>query len=176
MKTNIALIGFMGTGKTAVGKILAEKLGKEFIELDTLIEKKAGKSIPAIFRDEGEIGFRELEIEVTREVAGRKNAIIACGGGIVLNKINIDRLGKECVVVCLTASPAVILKRTSTDKDGRPLLAGADRAQQIMELLKFRRPYYARAADFTINTSRLKPESVARRIVEKVKENENHGQ
>ena len=91
--------------------------------MDALIEKKAGKSIPAIFRDEGEIRFRELEIEVTREVAGRKNAVIACGGGIVLNKINIDRLGQECVIVCLTASPAVILKRTSGDKDGRPLLA-----------------------------------------------------
>jgi shikimate kinase len=176
MKTSIALIGFMGTGKTVVGKILAEKLGKEFIELDALIEKKAGKPIPAIFRDEGEIRFRELEIEATREVAGRKNAVIACGGGIILNKINIDRLGIECVIVCLAASPAVILKRTSTDKDGRPLLAGADRVNRVGKLLKLRRPYYERAADITINTSRLKPESVARRIGEKVKENENRGQ
>jgi shikimate kinase len=174
MKTSIALIGFMGTGKTAAGKILAETLGKEFIELDALIEKKAGKSIPAIFRDEGEIGFRIKEIEVTREVAGRKNAVIACGGGIVLNKINIDHLGRECVIVCLSASPAVILKRISTDKDGRPLLAGADRSRRINELLEFRRPYYERAADITINTSRLKPASVARKIVEKVKEYENH--
>jgi shikimate kinase len=173
MKTSIALIGFMGTGKTEVGKILAEKLGKEFIELDTLIEKKAGKPIPAIFRDEGEIGFRELEINVTREAAGRKNAVIACGGGIVLNKINIDRLGQECVIVCLVASPAVILKRTSTDKDGRPLLAVADRVRQIKELMEFRRPYYARSADIMINTSRLKPGTVARRIIEKVKEHEN---
>ncbi len=175
MKTSIALIGFMGTGKTAVGKILAEKLGKEFIELDTLIEKKAGKSIPAIFRDEGEIRFRELEIEATRDVAGNKNTIIACGGGIVLNKINIDRLGKECVIVGLTASPAVILKRTSAEKDGRPLLAVADRARQIVELLKFRRPFYQRAADITINTSRLGPESVALRIIIKLKENESYG-
>jgi shikimate kinase len=174
MKTSIALIGFMGTGKTAVGKMLAEKLGKKFIELDALIEKKAGKSIPAIFRDEGEIRFRELEIEATREATGKKNVVIACGGGIVLNKINIDRLGKECVIVCLTASPAVILKRTSVEKDGRPLLAVADRARQIMELLKFRRPFYQRAADITINTSRLGPESVALRIIEKLKENESY--
>ena len=176
MKTSIALIGFMGTGKTAAGQILAEKLGKEFIELDALIEKKAGKTIPAIFRDEGEIGFRELEIEVIREVAGRKNAVIACGGGIVLNKINIDRLGKECVIVCLAASPAVILKRTSTDKDGRPLLAGADRARQVNELLKFRQPYYARAADIILNTSRFRPESVALRIINKLKEHESYHQ
>jgi shikimate kinase len=175
MKTSIALIGFMGTGKTVVGKILAAKLGKEFIEMDTLIAKKAGKTIPVIFRDEGETAFRELEIEATREIAGRKNAVIACGGGVVLNKINIDRLAKECVIVCLAASEAVILKRTSTDKDGRPLLAVAERAQQIMELLKFRRPYYARAADISVNTSRLTPESVARRIIKKVNEHESYG-
>jgi shikimate kinase len=176
MKTSIALIGFMGTGKTAVGKILAAKLGKEFIELDALIAGKAGRSIPAIFRDEGEIRFRELEIEATREVTGRKNAVIACGGGIVLNKINIDRLGKECVIVCLAASPAVILKRTSGGKGERPLLAVTDRSRQIAELLQFRRPFYRRAADITISTSRLRPESVAMRIMEKLKENESYHQ
>jgi shikimate kinase len=174
MKTSIALIGFMGTGKTEVGKILAEKLGKEFIELDTLIEKKAGKPIPAIVRDEGEIGFRELEINVTREAAGRKNAVIACGGGIVLNKINIDRLGEECVIVCLAASPGEILKRTSGGKDNRPLLAVADRMRRVKELMEFRRPYYERSADITVNTSRLKPGTVARRIMEKIAEYENH--
>ncbi len=156
-----------------MGKILAEKLGKEFIELDELIEKKAGKSIPAIFRDDGEIRFRELEIEVTREVAGRESAVIACGGGIVLNKINIDRLGQECAVVCLTASPAVILKRTSADAGGRPLLAGSDRARQVKELLAFRRPYYRRAAEISVNTSRLKAATVARKIIEKLQEYES---
>jgi shikimate kinase len=176
MKTSIALIGFMGTGKTAVGKLLAEKTGKAFIELDALIEKKAGKSIPDIFRDEGEIAFREIEIAVTREVAGKKHAVIACGGGIVLNTINIDRLRQGCVIVCLEASPAVILKRTSTDKDGRPLLDVADRARRVKELMAFRRPYYERSADITIDTSRLKPDTVARRIMEQVGEHENKGQ
>src|SRR4030042_154772 len=127
MKTSIALIGFMGTGKTATGKALARELGKDFIELDAVIEKKAGKSIPDLFREDGEICFRELEIEVTKETAAKKNAVIACGGGIVLNTINIFRLKQECVIVCLTASPEVILKRTSGDKGGRPLLAVAAR-------------------------------------------------
>src|SRR3972149_1337910 len=127
MKTSVALIGFMGTGKTAVGRLLAQKLGREFIELDALVEKRAGKSIPEIFRQDGEIRFRELEIEAVKEVARRKNAVIACGGGIVLNAINIDRLRQECIIVCLTASPSVVLKRTSADKDGRPLLAVSDR-------------------------------------------------
>ena len=87
---------------------MAEKLGREFIELDAIIETKAGRSIPEIFRDDGEIVFRELEIAAAREVADKKNAVIACGGGIVLYKINIDRLSKECVIVRLSASPRVI--------------------------------------------------------------------
>ena len=169
MKTGIALIGFMGTGKTAVGKILAQKLGKEFIDMDVLIEKKAGKSIADIFRDEGEIRFRELEIEATRELAGRKNLVIACGGGVVLNKINIDRLELACVIVCLTAAPSVILKRTSGGQE-RPLLLVKGRVRQIEELLKYRRPYYERSGDIMINTSRISPEGVARKIIEKVGE------
>jgi len=173
MKTSIALIGFMGTGKTVVGRLLAEKLGKEFIELDALIEKKAGKSIPEIFRQDGEIRFRELEIDTAREVADKENAVIACGGGIVLNKINIDRLKTTCAIVCLTASPAVILKRTSGDKDGRPLLAVTERALQIKELMKFRRPFYERAAEITVNTSGMNPDSVAGRIIEILRENES---
>lgn len=174
MKTSIALIGFMGTGKTAVGKVLAAKLGREFIELDYLIEQKAGRSIPEIFQQDGEIGFRELEIEATKEVANQKNAVIACGGGIVLNKINIDRLRQACIIIYLTASPNMILKRTSGDKNERPLLAVFDRALQIRELLRFRQPFYERAADIKINTSKLNIESVAERILEKLRENESY--
>ena len=92
MKTSIALIGFMGTGKTVVGKALAEKLNREFVELDVVIEQKAGKPISDIFQQDGEVAFRELEIEVTKEVAGNKKQLIACGGRVVLNKMNIDRL------------------------------------------------------------------------------------
>ncbi len=173
MKTSIALIGFMGTGKTVVGKILAEKTGKEFIETDAIIVEKAGRSIPEIFRQDGEIAFRELEIAVIGEVAARKNAVIACGGGAVLNKINIDRLKKESVIVCLTATSQVIMKRTSADTDGRPLLAVADRAKQIEELMKFREPYYERSADITIDTSGMDANAVSERIIEKLKENES---
>jgi shikimate kinase len=174
MRSSIALIGFMGTGKTAVGKVLAARLGREFIELDGMIEKKAGKTIPEIFQQDGEIRFRELEIEVAKEVAGRKNVIIACGGGIVLNKINIDRLRKECVIICLTASPRIILARTSDDKDERPLLSVSDRASQIKELLGYRQPFYERAADIEIDTSQLNADSVAEQIMEKLRENEGY--
>ena len=173
MKTSIALIGFMGTGKTAVGKALAEKLGKEFFELDLLIEKKARKTIPAIFKEDGEISFREFEIEVVKEVSQQRNAVIACGGGVILNKINIDRLRKEAVIVYLTASPRVILRRISRDIDERPLLAVANPALTIKDLLRFRRPFYERAADVTVNTSGLDIDSVVRQITAKIKEYES---
>ncbi len=80
MKTNIALIGFMGTGKTAAGKVLAKKLSKKFVETDALIEQASGKSIPEIFQQDGEVAFRELEIGVIKEVAQKKNQVITCGG------------------------------------------------------------------------------------------------
>lgn len=174
MKSSVALIGFMGTGKTAVGKMLAEKLGKDFIELDAEIVKKAGKSIPEIFRDDGEIRFREIEIEAVKDIAGRKNCIVACGGGIVLNTINVFRLKQECVIVCLTALPGVILERTSTDKNSRPLLAVAEREKQVLDLLEYRRPFYERAADITIDTSAIDVPGVVRKIVDALSSYESH--
>ncbi|MFC1914185.1 shikimate kinase [Chloroflexota bacterium] len=173
MKSSIALIGFMGTGKTAVGKALAEKLGKKFLEMDARIEKKAGKTIPEIFRDDGEISFRELEIEVAGEVAGRKNAVIACGGGVVLNKINIDRLKQAAIVVYLTANPEIILKRTSADATDRPLLQTPDQLSRIKDLLRFRKPFYERAADIEIDTSMLDIDTVAEQIIKNLKGNES---
>lgn len=172
MKSSIALIGFMGVGKTAVGKALAEKLNKKFVELDSLIEQKAGKSIPQIFQQDGEIAFRELEIEVAKEVSQGKNQVIACGGGVVLNKINIDRLKKGAVIVCLTASPEAILKRTSSGGGERPLLKTSDKTTAIQELLTFRKPFYERAADITIDTSSLDIDAVVDQIIMKTKEDE----
>jgi len=173
MKTNVALIGFMGTGKTAVGEALAKKLDRKFVELDLLIEQKAGKSIPEIFEQDGEVAFRELEIEATREIAKEKYLVIACGGGIVLNKINIDRLRAESIIVYLTASPRIILKRTASSGEGRPLLNVSDRASEIRELLRFRKPYYERAADIKIDTSKLDIDSVVEQIINKLKEDES---
>ena len=170
MKTNIALIGFMGTGKTVVGQALAKRLGRKFLELDSLIEQKAGKPIPEIFQQDGEIAFRELEIEATKEVAGQQNTVIACGGGIVLNKINIDRLRAGGSVVYLTASPRAILKRVASEKGQRPLLEVDDPALTIRNLLKFRKPYYERAADVTIRTSKLDIDAIAEQIIEKLQE------
>ena len=173
MKTNVALIGFMGVGKTVVGEALAKKLNKEFVELDSLIERKAGKSITEIFQQNGEIAFRALEIEVTKEVAKGKNLVIACGGGLVLNKINIDRLRNESIIVYLTASPRVILKRILNNGEERPLLKTPNKALEIQELLKFRKPFYERAADIKINTSKLDIDSITEQIISKLKQDES---
>ncbi len=173
MKTNIALIGFMGVGKTAVGKALAKKLNRKFAELDLLIERKAGKPIPEIFQQDGEVAFRELEIEVTREIAREKYLVIACGGGVVLNRINIDRLREESRIVYLTASPGVILKRISGDGGERPLLKGDNPSSTIHGLLRFRKPFYERATDIKIDTSRLDIDSVAEQIISRLKEDES---
>ena len=168
MKDSIALIGFMGSGKTAVGRALARKLHKEFIEVDAEIERIAGKPIWQIFRDDGEIRFREIEIEATRMVSEKQNAVIACGGGIVVNKINTDRLKIHSIIVYLTASVQAILRRTEGDSD-RPLLNVADRRRQVEELLRFRKPFYERAADIIINTNRMGVDEVVEEAVEKLK-------
>jgi len=172
MKSSIALIGFMGTGKTAVGKALADRLSKEFVELDAWIEQIGGKTIPEIFKEDGEIAFRELEIESVKQVSEKQNTVIACGGGVPLNKINIDRLREESVIVYLTASPAIILKRTSRDATDRPLLKVANPALTIQELTRFRKPFYERAADIIINTSNLDIGVVAEQIISRLREDE----
>jgi shikimate kinase len=172
MKSNITLIGFMGVGKTAVGKALAEKLGREFVELDLLIKKKAGKSIIEIFEQDDEITFRELEMEVARHVAQENNVVIACGGGIVLNQINVDRLKINSRMIYLTASPSAILKRVAGGGERRPLLEVPDPASTVRKLLKFRKPLYEHAADIKLDTSRITVDTAAERIIARLKQDE----
>ncbi|MFH1640282.1 MAG: shikimate kinase [Chloroflexota bacterium] len=172
MKTNIVLIGFMGAGKTAVGKTLADRLGRKLVEMDRLIAEWASKPITKIFEEDGEIAFRELEIEVAREVARGRNMVVACGGGIVLNKINIDRLKENGRVVYLRATPEAILKRIAGSND-RPLLDTPDRTLKIRELMVFRKPFYERAADIRVNTTNFSIDNVAEKIIRKLGEDES---
>lgn len=169
MKSNIALVGFMGTGKTAVGKVLAKRLDRQLIETDLIIEKIAGKPIPDIFKNDGEIRFREVEIAAIKRVAGKERAVIVCGGGVVLNTINIQRLREKSVIINLVASLEVILHRTSADKTIRPLLKVDAPELRIKELMKFRKPFYDKAADFNINTSKLDIEAAATKIIARLK-------
>ncbi|MFH2137969.1 MAG: shikimate kinase [Candidatus Omnitrophota bacterium] len=163
---NIALVGFMGTGKTTIARILAEKLGFECVDIDDLIEFTEGMKIVDIFGQKGEAYFRDVEKEVVRKAAAQAKKVIACGGGVVLNENNIINLKQNGFIVCLSASPEVILERTK-NYPHRPLLNVEDKAGKIKEMLEFRQPYYA-TADYTVNTSDLTKEEVVDRILELV--------
>lgn len=153
----------MGTGKTSVGKELARKAKRQFVDLDELIELKEKLAIRDIFTKKGEPYFRKIEKKALAEVSAEKNFIVACGGGIVMDKDNIEIMKKTGPIVCLTATPDVILKRTSGYMH-RPLLNVKDSKKQIELLLKLRAPYYA-LADRTIDTSCLSIEQAAQSIV-----------
>jgi shikimate kinase len=172
-KSNIVLMGFMGVGKSAVGRALAERLKMKLVEVDSFIMNKAGQTIPQIF-EAGEIAFREKEIEAVKEIAAGQNQVIACGGGVVLNKINIDRLKTDSVVVWLTATPGVILKRTRQDGATRPLLKADTNLRDIRDLLSYRKPYYQRAADLEVDTSHTSIGEVVEQIIVKLKEYANN--
>ena len=165
-KTNICLVGFMGTGKSTAGKIVAQQLGKRYIETDAIIEEKAGKSIPEIFSEDGELRFRELEIETIHEASSNVDTVFSLGGGAVLNQINVMYMRQSSVIICLTARPDVIFQRISNDgKEKRPLLAKDDPLQEIKKLLATRAPFYAAATDLIIETSDNDVDDIVAQII-----------
>lgn len=166
-KKNIVLTGFMGTGKTYTGRALAKSLGTKFIDTDVLIESEAGITIPDIFEKFGEPHFRGLEREIVKRVSQENGAVIAVGGGAIVNPDNLADLKKKGVIICLKASPEVILSRVERNSD-RPLLQVEDRIGKITELLEKRAPYYEKA-DFTVDTDGKTPEQVAEEILEIVR-------
>lgn len=164
---NIVLTGFMGTGKTEVGKELSRLLDMKLIDVDTEIEKSRKLTINDIFKKFGEPRFREIETEMIKNLSEKKNIIISTGGGAVLKQENTDALRKNGVIVCLTASPETILKRTSRNSD-RPLLQVGNPFKKIKELLNFRTPFYEKA-DIMIDTEGKAPLHIAEEIIERVK-------
>ncbi len=165
---NIILTGFMGTGKTAVGRRLAMLLNMELIDVDTEIEKSQQMTINEIFRQFGEPGFREIETEMIQKLSERKDVIISTGGGAVLKQKNMDALRKQGIIICLMASPQTILKRTSHNSN-RPLLKVKDPFEKIKELLNFRKPFYEKA-DILIDTENKTPLQIAEEIIDKIKD------
>lgn len=160
---NIVLLGFMGTGKTAIGKKVAERLDMDYLDVDELIEEEAGISISEIFSRFGEAHFRDLESKMVEKVSQYENKVMATGGGIVLRKENMDNLRKKGILICLTARPEVILERTK-DEHHRPLLEVDYPLATVKELLKFRAPYYAQA-DYSIDTSPLTIDQVVEEVI-----------
>lgn len=164
---NIVLTGFMGTGKTAVGKELARILDMKFIDVDTEIEASGQTTINEIFAQFGEPGFREIETAMIKKIAAKKNLIISTGGGAVLKQENLDTLRSNGVIICLTASPGTILNRIGTSND-RPLLKVENPLDKIMQLLNFRKPFYEKA-DIMIDTEGKAPLQLAEEIIEELK-------
>ncbi len=165
---NIVLLGFMGTGKTVVGKKVARKLKMEYLDMDDLIEEEARIPIREIFSRFGEEHFRDLESKMVERVSEYENKVMATGGGIVLRKENMDNLRKKGILICLTATPEVILERTKGEHH-RPLLEVDYPLAIIKELLKFRAPYYAQA-DYSLDTSSLTIDQVVEQVIKLVKE------
>jgi shikimate kinase len=165
---NIVLTGFMGTGKTEVGRELARLLNMKLIDVDAEIERSQKMTIKEIFKQFGEPEFRELETEIIKKISENKNIIISTGGGAVLKQENMDIFRKNGIIVCLTAAPETILKRTSNNTE-RPLLQVENPLEKIKELLDFRKPFYEKA-DVMLDTEGKTPLQIAEEIIEKVKD------
>jgi shikimate kinase len=158
------IIGFMGTGKTTVGKVLAERLGRRFIDLDDAIGARAGRSIADIFREGGETAFRELEQEALREALAQPGVVLATGGGAACREPNLSMMLAAGRVVALSASAEEVLRRTGR-RSGRPLLDGAaDPLEAARELLQQREPFYARA-HIRVDTVNKRPEEVVTEVL-----------
>ena len=168
IEINIILTGFMGTGKTTVGRILAARLGHEFVDTDVLIEARTGRSIPTIFAEDGEAAFRQLERDVAAELAAQQGLVIATGGRLMLDPANAVALGATGYIFCLTATPELILARVMADEKAieRPLLQGPDPATRIRQLLAERASLYAQFAQ--VDTAGLTPAEVAEQILHQI--------
>ncbi len=164
---NIVLIGFMGCGKSTIGRELHQRLGYPLVDMDQTIEERAGKPITAIFAEDGETAFRDMETALLRELnePGAPRRIISTGGGVVGRKENRDLLRELGYVVWLDAQSAVILERTSKNRN-RPLLETEDPAAMIEALMEKRRPLDQETAHLKLDTAGLECDEVATGILE----------
>lgn len=161
---NIVLIGFMGTGKTTIGRLLAHRLGRPFIDSDRKIEYEHGMSIHELFDAYGELYFRQKERMMIARLSRYNTAVIATGGGVVLSAENINRLKRNGVIIALTASIEIILERTSRRKT-RPLLDNLEQREQIVNKLMKERAELYHKADYSIDTSNRTPQQVINEIM-----------
>lgn len=162
---NIVLVGFMGTGKTTLGKIAAKKAGFQFLDLDREIEKLAGKPIPRIFAEDGEDAFRAMETRVLTGLRDRDRHVISTGGGIVMRPENHSLLRDLGCVVWLHTKKRIIFERVSRNAN-RPLLQTADPLATICELVELRKPFYKAVADVKVKTTYLEMNEAVTGILE----------
>lgn len=160
---NIYLVGFMGTGKTVVGEILAKKMAKEFIEMDAVIEEKQGIEIVDIFAQQGEACFRSLEKILLGSLSKREDLVVSCGGGLICDHENLKLLKETGVVFALTASVSTIYQRVK-EHSHRPILNVDNPQEKIKQLLERRAPFYDQARH-SIDSDNLSPEEITDKII-----------
>jgi shikimate kinase len=163
---NIYLLGFMGAGKTSIGKILAEKLRLEFCDLDELIGRERGKTISRLFAEDGEDFFRDLESKKLLTISRKSGQIISTGGGVVLREANWEVMEKGGITIYLKASTDILWSRIRNDSS-RPLLQVDRPVEKVRELLSTRVPFYEKA-DIIIDTENKSPETVADDIIQRI--------
>ena len=166
MKDNIALIGFMGSGKSTIGRVLAKYLDMKFIDIDKMISEREKKTIPEIFEEKGEAYFRKLEREIVYEESLDNNIVIATGGGVIIDNENIKTLRETSFIVYLDCTIECIYERVKHSK-GRPLLNVDDMFEKIKELHSKREILYRISADFSV---KIDIESNMYDTAEKIKE------
>lgn len=162
--SNIILIGFMGSGKSSVGRLLAEKLERKFVDMDDEIEIAENKTINEIFEEYGEEHFRSLETGYLEKLLTKKNKVISTGGGVIIKEENVEILRKIGVVVYLNTSIEQLMKNLEGDTL-RPLLQGKDVKEKIVNLLRTREPIYFEAANMIIQTEGKSVEDVTNEII-----------
>lgn len=166
---NIFLIGFMGTGKSAVSRYLSREYCMETVEMDQVIAEREKKSIPDIFRENGEEYFRNRETELLKELQKRKQIVVSCGGGAPLRKENVAEMKKSGKVILLTASAETVYGRVKKN-DNRPMLAGRKNVEGIAGLMEERRERYEAAADIVIDTDNKPIAEVCGELMRKLSE------
>ena len=159
---NIVLFGFMGTGKTSVGKRVADDLGMKFVDMDHIIEEREGRAISDIFATDGEAYFRDLERELVKELSAADGMVIGTGGGVVLNADNVTDFSAKGLAVCINVDPEEILARLEHD-GSRPLLAEGDKLEKIKSILAARKECYA-SVPLQVTTTGCSVEQSAERL------------
>lgn len=162
-KRNLILFGFMGTGKSTVGRIAAGRLQLPFVDMDAEIEARTARTIADIFAKDGEAAFRSMERELVVELAGRGGQVISTGGGVVLDRRNIEDFSRTGFLVCLTAHEDELIRRLAGARN-RPLLDDVDRDARLRALFRARRQFYESIPN-TIDTTRLSPRDTAAAVV-----------
>lgn len=163
-KTNIILTGFMGCGKTTVGRMLAKELDYEFTDTDQLIEERFKMTVQEIFATKGEKTFRDMESDIARELGGKEGLIVSTGGGMMLNAQNVAALSGNSLVFCLVATPEEIFNRISSDNNNnRPLLNTSNPLERISQLIKEREQWYKQFTQIT--TSGRTPQEISQQLI-----------